>query len=200
MLKKIILTPLFIILMIIVYVGGNAFSIWSYGQHDYAQKADCIIVLGASVQYKKVSPVYRERINHGITLLNEGYANKMILTGGKIAGQIYSDSSVARSYAISKGVSASKILIEEQSTETLQNLVNAKAIMKQYGYKTAIIVSDPLHMRRAMTMARDLGITAYSSPTPTTVYRTSKSKRQFLQKEVMAYIYYKLNHFVHKIF
>lgn len=200
MLKKIILTPLFIILMIVVYIAGNAFSIYTYGENDYAHKADCIIVLGASVQYKRVSPVYRERINHGIQLLNAGYAHDMILTGGRIPGQIYSDASVARSYAISQGVSAKHIMIEEKSTETLQNLQNSQAIMKKHGLKSAIIVSDPLHMRRAMTMARDLGITAYSSPTPTTVYRTAQSKKEFLEKEVMAYIYYKLDRNFHRIF
>lgn len=191
MLRKLILTPIIVILLVVGYIGGNAFAIYAYGQQDHATKADVIIVLGASVSYRRVSPVYRERINHGITLLNEHYASKMILTGGKIAGQQYSDASVARSYALSKGVSSSSILIEEKSTETVENLKYAKEIMDQYGYKTAIIVSDPLHMKRAMLMAKDEGITAYSSPTPTTMYKSASSQKKFLEKEVFNYIWYK---------
>lgn len=199
MLKKIILTPLLIILILVGYVGANAFSIWYYGSQDYAKKADVIIVLGASVAYRRVSPVYRERINHGIDLLNKGYASKLVLTGGKIAGQQYSDASVARAYAISKGVSASSILIEEKSRETSENLKYAKALMDEYGYKTAIIVSDPLHMKRAMLMAKDEGIDGYSSPTPTSMYKSAKARRTFLEKEVFNYIGYKFYRIYKKI-
>lgn len=199
MLKKIILTPILVLMIVVGYIGFNAFSIYMYGQQDHAQKADVIIVLGASVSYRRVSPVYRERINHGITLLNEHYASKMILTGGRIAGQQYSDASVARSYALSKGVSSAAILIEEKSTETVENLKYAKELMDHYGYKTAIIVSDPLHMKRAMLMAKDEGIEAYSSPTPTTMYKSRSSQEQFLKKEVFTYIYYKFYR-IYKIF
>jgi uncharacterized SAM-binding protein YcdF (DUF218 family) len=41
--------------------------------------------------------------------------------------------------------------------------------MSEQGFNTALIVSDPLHMKRAMLYVNNLGITAYSSPTPTTL-------------------------------
>ena len=46
-------------------------------------------------------------------------------------------------------------------------------------YKTALIVSDPLHMKRAMLQAKDAGITAYTSPTQSSRYRTRDTKFQF---------------------
>ena len=52
--------------------------------------------------------------------------------------------------------------------------------MDEYGYETAIIVSDPLHMKRALLLAEDAGITAYSSPTPTTRYVSLRTKIPFL--------------------
>ena len=59
-------------------------------------------------------------------------------------------------------------------------------------YNTAIIVSDPLHMKRAMLMADDNGIKAYSSPTPTSRYITVKSKFSFLAREEFFYIGYRV--------
>jgi uncharacterized SAM-binding protein YcdF (DUF218 family) len=53
-----------------------------------------------------------------------------------------------------------------------------------------LIVSDPLHMRRAMTMARDFGLNAYPSPTPTSRYISLSSRLDFLWGEVRYYAAY----------
>ncbi|MBY2477640.1 hypothetical protein KWV16_12200 [Clostridioides difficile] len=64
--------------------------------------------------------------------------------------------------------------------------------MNENSYHTAIIVSDPLHMKRAMLMANDYEIEAYSSPTPTTRYISLKSKLPFLAREEFFYIGYRI--------
>ena len=56
--------------------------------------------------------------------------------------------------------------------------------------ETAIIVSDPLHMKRAMLLAEDAGIKAYSSPTPSTRYVSLRTKIPFLARETFYYIGY----------
>ena len=65
--------------------------------------------------------------------------------------------------------------------------------MEEHGLNTAIIVSDPIHMKRAMQIARDLGITAYSSPTPSTRYESVNAKLSFLIQETwhtIGYLFY----------
>lgn len=83
------------------------------------------------------------------------------------------------------------ILLEEVSTVTEENLKNAAEIMKDKGLKSALVVSDPLHMKRAMLMAKDAKIEAYSSPTQTSRYQTAESKFDFLKRETFYYIGYK---------
>jgi uncharacterized SAM-binding protein YcdF (DUF218 family) len=56
--------------------------------------------------------------------------------------------------------------------------------MKQQELRTAFVVSDPLHMRRALVMAHGLNIDARPSPTPTTRYRSLRSKAGFLLREL----------------
>lgn len=158
--------------------------IWRYGMNDQATKSDCIIVLGAGVRGSTPSPVFEQRIRHGINLYTAGYAAKILFTGGLGEDKNQSESSVARSFALLHGVPATDILIEEKSRTTQQNLSEALAVMRQNGLNSAIIVSDPLHMRRSMMIASHVGMRAVSSPTPTSQYRSLKAKLGFLFREM----------------
>ena len=113
------------------------------------------------------------------------------MTGGVGEGNIRSEADIAREYAEQQGVPEEAILIEETSTITSENLENAKRLMEQNDMDTALIVSDPLHMKRAMMYAHDLGSDAYSSPTPTSLYRSWRTRIPFLMREEFYYIGYK---------
>ena len=187
---KIILASGVISLLLIVFAIGIAISIWNYGNVDEKAPADVAIVLGAAISDGEVSPVYRERINHAITLYEEGTVDFIILTGGFGEGSYKSDSQVAKEYALSQDVPEERILIEEKSTITEENLEFSKEIMDENDLETAIIVSDPLHMKRAMLMAKDYNITALSSPTTTSMYKSLKTKIPFLLREEFFYVGY----------
>lgn len=186
--KKILFSA---ISVIIVYIIINTISIYSFSLKDQKRKADVAIILGASTSNGAVSPVYQERLNHGINLYREGYVDKLIVTGGIGIGNDQSDAHAAKQYAVLQGIPETDILTEDTSTITQENLENSKTIMDQNEYSTAIIVSDPLHMRRAMLLAKDAGISAYSSPTQTSKYVSLKTKVPFLAREVFFYIGYK---------
>ena len=190
--KLAILISLLIVFLTILCAIITAVNIVQYGKLDERAHSDAAIVLGAATTDGAVSPVYRERINHGIWLYENGYVDYLILTGGIGKGNEISDAGVAKQYAIDMGVPDQAILIEEKSTITEENLKYAKTIMDDHSLDTAIIVSDPLHMKRAMLMASDYGIDACSSPTPTTMYRSAKTQIPFLAREVFFYIGYSI--------
>lgn len=166
------------------WLAWTGFSIWQFGMQDQAAPADCIIVLGAAVDGSEPSPVFAERIRHGVELYRKDMAKKLLFTGGFGEGQQYAESAVATAFAVQMGVPATDILTENQSHTTRQNLVQAKTLMNRSGLHSAIIVSDPLHMQRAMLMADDLGMKAVSSPTPTTRYRSWGKQWEFLRREL----------------
>ena len=120
-----------------------------------------------------------------------GYVEKLIVTGGVGDGNNESDAHIAKQYALTQGIPYGDILTETTSIITQENLENSKEIMDENGYKTAIIVSDPLHMKRAILLAKDAGITAYTSPTPTSKYVSLKTQIPFLAREVFFYVGYK---------
>ncbi len=164
--------------------------IWSFGGKDHSKGSDCIIVLGAAAHGDKPSPVFEERIRHAIALFQQGEASMIIFTGGYGDGASHAESEVGVSFAVAEGVSKSALLMETKSRTTHQNLVEAKCLMDSTGLKTAIIVSDPLHLKRASVMAGDLGISAVTSPTPTSRYRSLRTKLGFLVREVYFYNHY----------
>lgn len=94
--------------------------------------------------------------------------------------------------ATSEGVPNAAILTETKSRTTHQNLVEAKALMDAAGLDSANIVSDPLHLKRASAMARDLGLIAVPSPTPTSRYRMLRVKLECLLREIYFCNYYAL--------
>jgi hypothetical protein len=191
---KVVVAVVVAIFAIISIVAGN---IVTFGMHDYAREADVIIVLGAGLtSHGKPSPVFAERINHGIRLYQEGYAKKLMFTGGFGEGSHMSDSQSAKNYAIAHGVAEEDILLEERSKITEENLYYAHQVMQEEGMQTALLVSDPLHMKRAVAMAKDLGMEVYSSPTKTTRYVSLRTQLPFLAKETVYYIGYCVFHFL----
>jgi uncharacterized SAM-binding protein YcdF (DUF218 family) len=173
---------------LLVLVGAIAVRIYTYGNHSIDVKADAAIVLGAAVWGNEVSPVFRERINHAIDLYRSGKVGKIIFTGGQGNRNELTEAAAARAYATKNGIPANDILIEENSHTTYENVVNAKQLADANGLKKVLIVSDPMHMKRAM--AGDIGLEAYPSPTPTTRYQGWRSQIGSLAHETYYYIGY----------
>jgi len=155
------------------------------GYRDQAAPSDAIIVLGAAAYDARPSPVFEERIRHAIFLYQSGYAPRLIFTGGFGGSKArFAESQVARNYALRQGVPASVILIETRSRTTKQNLLEAKQLMAEEGIAQVIVVSDPLHMARALRLSRQLDIQARGSATPSSRFRSVRTRFHFLLKEV----------------
>lgn len=147
-------------------------------------QADVAIVLGAAVRGEGTpSPVFEGRLEHGLSLVQRGHVRKLLLTGGRGEGMLVSEAAAGRRWAEARGLGPGVILVEERSRTTRQNLVEARRVMQQNGLATALIVSDPLHLPRAMRMAKDLGIEARPSPTTSSRYRSGKTRLPFLARE-----------------
>ncbi|WP_342835345.1 YdcF family protein [Priestia sp. SB1] len=186
--RKLVVKTLFIILAVFVLLTSYlGYSIIAFSHKNELVKADAAIVLGAAAWGDKPSPVLRERVNHSIWLYKHSYVKKIIFTGGRGEGAAYSESEVAKQYAMDKGIPEIDILIETQSKITEENLEYAFNVSREHNLKTFILVSDPLHMKRSTVMAHNLGLAVNSSPTQTSVYKSFKSKTLFFFRELFFY-------------
>ena len=192
MMKRILKWAALLLAALTLYSLFCAISIVRYAERDESAPADCIIVLGAGTDGKIPSPVFRERLHHAVTLYQEGYSDIILLTGGYSPGNAHSDAWIAGQYLLEKGIPEAVIMLEERSTITQENLKYAKEIMENENLSTCILVSDPLHMKRSMMMAKDYEIEAFSSPTPTTRYQSWRTKLPFLARETFFYVGYQV--------
>jgi uncharacterized SAM-binding protein YcdF (DUF218 family) len=174
----------------IVWLLALAGRIVAFSRTSDPAPADAAIVLGAAVWGERPSPIFRERIRHAISLYRAGRVRALVFTGGKGQGKPLAEAEAARIYAIEHGVPAGAIFTETLSKTTYENLRQARPIVVNQGFRRVLLVSDPLHMQRAMAMAQGLGLPAYASPTPTTRYRSLRSRVKFLSREVIFYAGY----------
>lgn len=148
------------------------------------ERGETAIVLGAAVIGDKPSPVFAARLDHAAALYREGRVVGILVTGGRSPEDELSEAAAGAAYLQAQGVPAGAILIEDRSRTTRQNLANASSVLGLARTRPVLIVSDPLHLRRAMAMAAAEGFDAQPSPTRTTRYRSLGTQVPFLAREV----------------
>ena len=118
------------ILATLIWCTCLSISIYSYSKKYSNQKSEVAIVLGAGSHNGIVSLVFKERLNHAIKLYHSKKVEYIIVTGGFGKNEAIPDSQAGKDYLLSCGVNEESIFIEEKSTITQTNLIEAKAIMK----------------------------------------------------------------------
>lgn len=190
-----------IILRIILYSALILFVIFSilvlriyhYSTIDETQKADAIVVLGASQWNGNPSPVFKARLDHAFVLYENNYASKVILTGGTSKKESMSEALAGKNYLIEKGINREDIYIEEKSHTTWQNLNQAQQILKEQSLNSIILISDGFHMMRLKKMAKDLGIKSFTSPVINSPIANNKIvELKYIIREVVVFIGYLL--------
>lgn len=114
---------------------------------DDISRADVIVILGGG------GP---ERVEHAVKLYQSDYGNWIIATGmeNKLPGLVTTWPQLAMKHAVSLGVPESVFILEERPTSTYEDALYIKEDMLDRGFKSAIIVSSPYHMRRARMIFR----------------------------------------------
>ncbi|WP_105148450.1 YdcF family protein [Streptococcus suis] len=119
-------------------------------------KLDYVVVLGAGLIGDKVTPLLASRIDKGIAIYQKQPGSKLIMSGGQGPDELIAEGQAMANYVLEKGVPAEDILIENQSTNTEENLKFSYALMKP-GSRFAL-VTNYYHVFRALLLARQLKI------------------------------------------
>ena len=146
----------------VLVLGVLSASVTAWGQSERAQKADAIIIFGASVRADgRASPVLRNRARHAFDLWKRGLAPKIVCTGG-VGRFAPAESEVERRLLVGWGVPQSAILKEEKSTSTRENAAFASQLLPPNA--RVIAVSDPFHLWRCRRDCEAFGLTVFTSP------------------------------------
>lgn len=134
------------------------------------QPADAIVVLGGGVTWPgHLLCDSVQRLQHGVRLYQEGYARRLILSGGTRRGDqpLPAEADLMAEIAVRLGVRPEDLVLERDSLRTYENGREVAAIMRREGWASALLVTDALHMRRARLVFDRLGIRIAPAPSPT---------------------------------
>jgi uncharacterized SAM-binding protein YcdF (DUF218 family) len=180
-------------LVFVLLVGGSAFRIWQYARVDDRAHADVILVLGAAQYNGDPSSILQARLNHAKTLYDEGVASHIVTVGGRKPKDRYTEAQAGDMYLARNGVPADRITEVNTGNDTLTSLQAAAGILRQHGWHTAVLVSDPWHMFRSETMAEDSGIDAWTSPTHSgPAVQTRSTQMRYIFRETAALLFYRV--------
>lgn len=185
MLNKSILkiTKLIIILLIIsfilieglIIINGNTKTI---GEVDY------MIILGARLYGDIPSPALYERLKVAEEYLKENTELKVIVSGGQGPDEDISEAEAMERYLLNNGIDKNKIIIEDKSTSTFENIKNSLYIIKEIDNEESprvLLVTNSFHIFRSKFLANRLGAKAYGLPAkvPPTILITQYIREYF---------------------
>ncbi len=148
-------------------VALRARQILGAAARDETGCADAILVLGRELVDDQPTEVFRARLEQGERLLAAGRAPRLIVSGGWTGHASRSEAEAGRGYLLARGVPASRLMVEDRSRHTLENLFNVRETLREHGWSRLLLVSDPLHLARAAALARGLGLEVLLSPAAT---------------------------------
>ncbi len=118
--------------------------------------ADVVIVLGAQWKNNGPSMVLKYRLDAAVHYLRVNREAKVIVSGGKGANEPISEADGMYGYLVAQGISADRIIKEDKSTNTYENLGNSARLLNKEEDKVVIITND-FHLFRAEKLAKAQG-------------------------------------------
>ena len=137
------------------------------------KNADYVIVLGAKVNGTTPSWSLRKRIDSAAEYLRENPQCTVVASGGQGSDEGISEGLAIAQALETKGIDSGRILIEDKSTSTEENLVFSQALIESHGGSAesdVVVVTSDFHMFRALRLAEKLGYTAVSGKTAKTLW------------------------------
>lgn len=173
-------------------VGGTGFRVWQVARVDDQTRADVVIVLGAAQYDGRPSKVLEARLRKALNLYREGVAKHIVTTGGRQPGDEYTEAEAGAMWLTNQGVPEDAVIGVGTGHDTLGSLRAAAEQVDERGWSSAVIVSDPWHSMRARTMASDLGLDAWTSPTHSgPIVQTRSTQVRYILRETAALLYYR---------
>jgi len=129
------------------------------------EEVDYIIVLGAKVDGKRITKSLLKRVEAAKIYLEEHKDVIAIVSGGQGDSESISEAKAMYDYLVSHGIDDSRIILEDKSTTTKENLVFSYEIIEEHvggrekaeKQKLAIVTSN-FHIFRAKLLAYNLGM------------------------------------------
>ena len=131
---------------------GALFGAVMYGSYDHISgDPQIMIILGCQVKPWGPSILLQDRLNEALDYLDDHPEMTVVVSGGQGADEPSTEARAMADYLIAHGFPEEQILLEEASSNTVQNLRYSAALLYEQGYDTTqdvLVVSNGFHLTR----------------------------------------------------
>ena len=153
-------------LLLSMFVARDALGLYLTPRTSLTCQADTLLVMGAAQYNGTPSPAFQRRLDRALELYQDDCASQVIVTGGKQAGDAFSEGASGVAYLAARGVPTENLYSETTSTTSYQNLANSRSLIEG---KNLTIVTDDFHAYRTHWLAERLGYTPELAAVPSGV-------------------------------
>lgn len=131
-----------------------------------------ILVLGSGTPNGKASPVLQGRLDLALQQAQRYPQALVVVSGGVDFGETLSEARIMGDYLRARGLAAARIVQEEKSTSTAENLLLTKTLLQQRGVSADMpvrLVTSDFHTLRSRWIAERAGygqVSLAGAPTP----------------------------------
>lgn len=127
-------------------------QITGYDETDTETPVSAVVILGAGVNGTEPSLSLYVRLTAALDYLEDKPEIPVVVTGGQGGGEDITEAQCMADWLIAHGVAENRIILEEQATNTRENIEFSKAVLERIGVDTtgniAVVTAD-YHLYRA---------------------------------------------------
>lgn len=182
-----------ITVIVILALIGPAYGVsqvWRAANNPIIRQADVIVVLGAAQLDGRPGQALEARLVEAQRVFQLGLSPSIITVGAGAPGDRTTEAASGKYWLRMNGVLGRKITAIEVGRDTLSSTKAYTEVMKKRYVSDVIIVTDPFHCARAISMANDQGVLATCSPVQTGPNTLENSGYRYLIREAAAYLAY----------
>lgn len=133
------------------------------------EKCEYILVLGCGLRGKELTRTAVARAEAAIEYLEKNDGCKAVLCGGQGKNELVSEAKALYDYMAGRGIDKQRMVLEEKSTDTTQNIKFAKELLPDVSNMVVGVVTNDFHLYRSALIMKKAGFSevhTISAPTP----------------------------------
>ncbi len=161
------------VLLTLVLIGTFFFAIMfglvMVGAHDVIRgNPQVMIILGCRVMPGgEPSILLQDRLDTALDYLDDHPDMTVVVSGGQGSNEPTSEAACMADYLEEHGVDSDQILLEDQSSNTKENLIYSRELLEEHGIVVlrdeVLVVSNGFHLTRAQMLAERYGYKSVST-------------------------------------
>lgn len=151
--------------LVIVASAGLLWLVLLRRVHGVARRTPCLpapaghlLVLGMRLKGGEVAAGYAARLDRAAALMAVNPACKALLLGGTTDAGPHSEALAGQRYLAARGVAPARLLLEDRSRHTLENLREARQLLAAGNFDPPLLVTSRYHLARSAAIAEGLGL------------------------------------------